>query len=119
MVRRFPEDSFFKASWLPMVHAALSLHSGDAAAAVERLQGASPIELGQRRALAGVSSRPADPKQGADERARLEFQKILDNKGVLVPKDFVSRGPDALSPGPPRPGTGSPRQRRSHEPLVV
>ena len=27
-------------------------------------------------------------KQGADERARLEFQKILDNKGVLVPKDF-------------------------------
>ncbi len=89
MVRRFPEDSFFKASWLPMVHAALSLHSGDAAAAVERLQGASPIELGTNAALWPAYLRGlAYLKQGADERARLEFQKILDNKGVLVPKDF-------------------------------
>ena len=69
MVRRFPEDSFFKASWLPMVHAALSLHSGDAAAAAERLQGASPVELGTNAALWPAYLRGlAYLKQGADER---------------------------------------------------
>ena len=89
MVRRFPEDSFFKASWLPMVHAALSLHRGDAAAAAERLQERQPVELGTNAALWPAYLRGlAYLKQGADERARLEFQKILDNKGVLVPKDF-------------------------------
>jgi DNA-binding winged helix-turn-helix (wHTH) protein/tetratricopeptide (TPR) repeat protein len=89
MVRRFPEDTLFKASWLPMVHAALSLHRGDGAAAVERLEGASSIELGTNAALWPAYFRGvAYLQQGADSRATLEFQKILDNKGVLVPKDF-------------------------------
>jgi len=30
--------------------------------------------------------------QGADDRATIEFQKILDNKGVLVPWDFSPAG---------------------------
>jgi eukaryotic-like serine/threonine-protein kinase len=89
MVRRFPEDSFFKASWLPMVHAALSLHRGDPASAAEQLQGARRVELGTNAALWPAYLRGvAYLNQGADDLARLEFQKILDNKGVLVPKDF-------------------------------
>jgi hypothetical protein len=89
MARRFPHDSFFKAAWLPMVHAALSLHRGDPALAVERLKSAEPVEVGTDAALWPAYLRGlAYLSQRADEKARLEFQKILDNKGVLVPKDF-------------------------------
>jgi tetratricopeptide (TPR) repeat protein len=89
MARRFPDDSFFKVSWLPMVQAALSIHRGDAASAVEQLQGPRRIELGTNVALWPAYLRGmALLSKNADEQARLEFQKILDNKGVLVPKDF-------------------------------
>ena len=89
MVRRFPQDSFFKTSWLPMVHAAVSLHRGDPAAAVERLKSAERVELGTNATLWPSYLRgQAYLQQGADANARLEFQKILDHKGVLAPKDF-------------------------------
>ena len=89
MVRRFPEDSFFKASWLPMAQAALSLHRGDPASAAEQLQDARRAELGTNAALWPAYLRGlAYLNQGAGDLARLEFQKVLDNKGVLVPKDF-------------------------------
>ena len=89
MARRYPEDSFFKASWLPMVHAALSLHRGDSASAAEQLHSAQRVELGSNAALWPAYLRGvAYLNQGAADVARLEFQKILDNKGVLVPKDF-------------------------------
>jgi eukaryotic-like serine/threonine-protein kinase len=90
MVRRFPQDSFFKSSWLPMVDAALSLHRGDPAAAVERLKRAERVELGTNAFLWPSYLRGlAYLQQGASANARLEFQKILDNKGVLAPKDFT------------------------------
>ena len=89
MVRRFPEDSFFKSSWLPMVHAAVSLHRGDPAAAVERLKRAERVELGTNAALWPAYLRGlAYLQSGCRREARLEFQKILDHKGVLAPKDF-------------------------------
>ena len=89
MVRRFPQDSFFKASWLPMVHAAVALDHGNPALAVERLKRAERVELGTNAALWPAYLRGlAYLNQGAHAEARLEFQKILDNKGVLVPKDF-------------------------------
>jgi DNA-binding winged helix-turn-helix (wHTH) protein/tetratricopeptide (TPR) repeat protein len=89
MARRFPEDSFFKASWLPMVHAAVSLHRGQPATVVEQLQGAGRVELGTNAALWPAYLRGlAYLNQGLAPEARAEFQKILDNKGVLAPKDF-------------------------------
>jgi DNA-binding winged helix-turn-helix (wHTH) protein/tetratricopeptide (TPR) repeat protein len=89
MAGRFPEDSFFKASWLPMVHAAVSLHRGDAASAVEQLQKTERVELGTNAALWPAYLRGlAYLDQRAEAKAGLEFQKILDHKGVLVPKDF-------------------------------
>ncbi len=89
MVRRFPEDSFFKTSWLPMVQAALSLHRRDPDSAAEQLQDARRAELGTNAALWPAYLRGlAYLNQGAADVARLEFQKVLDNKGVLVPKDF-------------------------------
>jgi eukaryotic-like serine/threonine-protein kinase len=89
MVRRFPHDSFFKASWLPMVHAAVSLHRGHPAVTVEGLKRAERVELGTNAAAWPAYLRGmAYLKQDAAAEARLEFQKVLDNKGVLVPKDF-------------------------------
>jgi DNA-binding winged helix-turn-helix (wHTH) protein/tetratricopeptide (TPR) repeat protein len=89
MVRRFPTDSFFKSSWLPMVHAAIALHRRDPAAAVEHLKGAERVEQGSNASLWPSYLRGLSyVQQGADAAARLEFQKILDNKGVLSPKDF-------------------------------
>ncbi len=89
MVRRFPHDTFFRAAWLPMVHAAISLRGGNPSLAVERLKGVEPVELGTDAALWPAYLRGlAYLSQRADAKARLEFQKILDNKGVLVPKDF-------------------------------
>jgi DNA-binding winged helix-turn-helix (wHTH) protein/tetratricopeptide (TPR) repeat protein len=89
MARRFPEDSFFKASWLPMVHAAVALHRGDPASVLEQLQRAGRVELGTNAALWPAYLRGLSYlNQGLESEARLEFQKILDNKGVLAPKDF-------------------------------
>ena len=89
MVRRFPESSFFKSSWLPMVHAAVSLHRGDPAAAVDRLKTAERVELGTNASLWPTYLRGLSYlRQGADANARREFQEILDHKGVLAPKDF-------------------------------
>lgn len=89
MVLRFPQDSFFKASWLPMIDAALSLHRRLPAAALERLQTTARVELGTNASLWPAYLRGlAYLDQGAGAEARLEFKKILDNKGVLLPKDF-------------------------------
>jgi eukaryotic-like serine/threonine-protein kinase len=89
MVRRFPESSFFKSSWLPMVHAALAIHRGDQAAAVDHLKSAERVELGTNASLWPSYLRGlAYLRQGADANALVEFRKILDHKGVLVPKDF-------------------------------
>jgi len=89
MRRRFPQDSFLKTSWLPMTHAALEIHRGRPARAVELLQPAAPAELGINAALWPAYVRGlAYLEQGAPNEARAEFQKILDHKGVLAPKDF-------------------------------
>jgi len=89
MDRRFPQDSFFKASWLPMVHAAVAIHRNDPARAVGLLRPAGRVELGINAALWPAYLRGlAYLDQGAGDEARAEFQKILDHKGVLAPKDF-------------------------------
>lgn len=90
MVRRFPANSFFKSSWLPMVQAALAIHRGDHGAAVDHLKSAEAVELGNNAALWPAYLRGLSYLgQGAGESALREFQKILDHKGVLVPKDFT------------------------------
>jgi len=89
MVRRYPQDSCFKASWLPMVHAAAAIRRDDPARGVELLQGAGRVELGNNAALWPAYLRGlAYLDQGAGDEARVEFQKILDHRGVLAPKDF-------------------------------
>jgi hypothetical protein len=89
MRRRYPQDSFFNTSWQPMIHAALELQGGDPARAVERLQPAGRDELGTNAALWPAYLRGlAFLAQGKGGEAGAEFQKVLDHKGVLAPKDF-------------------------------
>jgi eukaryotic-like serine/threonine-protein kinase len=89
MSRRFPQDSFVSASWLPMTRAALEIHGGHPARAVETLERARRIELGTDALLWPAYLRGlAYLAQGEGNEAQAEFQKILDRKGVLAPKDL-------------------------------
>jgi DNA-binding winged helix-turn-helix (wHTH) protein/tetratricopeptide (TPR) repeat protein len=89
MVRRYPQDSFYKASWVPMIRAAGEIHRGHPDGAVELLQGAIGAEMGTNAALWPAYLRGLSLSGRGDARdARGQFQKILDHKGVLAPKDF-------------------------------
>jgi eukaryotic-like serine/threonine-protein kinase len=93
MGRRFPQDSFNRVSWLPMTHAALAIHRGHPARAIELLQPAARTELGTDAVLWPAYLRGlAYLAQGAGDEARREFQKVLDHKGVLAPKDLSPVG---------------------------
>ncbi|HEY7922209.1 MAG TPA: winged helix-turn-helix domain-containing protein, partial [Vicinamibacteria bacterium] len=89
MSRRFPQDSFMSASWLPMTRAALEIRRGQTARAIETLERAGRVELGTDALLWPAYVRGlAYLAQGSGSEARTEFQKILDRKGVLAPKDL-------------------------------
>jgi DNA-binding winged helix-turn-helix (wHTH) protein/tetratricopeptide (TPR) repeat protein len=89
MDRRFPQDFFLKTAWLPMARAALEMHRGRPGRAVELLETAQRTELGTMTALWPAYLRGrAHLDHGQPTEALAEFQKILDHKGVLAPKDF-------------------------------
>jgi DNA-binding winged helix-turn-helix (wHTH) protein/tetratricopeptide (TPR) repeat protein len=89
MARRYPQDSFYKASWVPMIRAAGEIHRGHPDGAVELLQGAIGAEMGTNAALWPAYLRGLSLfGRGDAGDARGQFQKILDHKGVLAPKDF-------------------------------
>jgi hypothetical protein len=72
-----------------MIHAALEIRRGNPARAIELLEPTSRGELGTSAALWPAYLRGlAYIDQGAGSKAQIEFQKILDHRGVLAPKDF-------------------------------
>jgi eukaryotic-like serine/threonine-protein kinase len=89
MDRRFPQDFFLKTAWLPMARAALEIHRGRPDRAVELLEPAQRTELGTVTALWPAHLRGrAHLDRGQPTEALAEFQKVLDHRGVLAPKDF-------------------------------
>jgi serine/threonine protein kinase len=83
--KRFPRNTTVQFQYLPMIHAALALRTGDAGKAVEALVVAAPYELGSHVLLYPVYLRGEAylaAKQGA--AAGVEFQKILDHPGVVI-----------------------------------
>jgi DNA-binding winged helix-turn-helix (wHTH) protein/tetratricopeptide (TPR) repeat protein len=89
MERRFSQDFFLKTSWVPMARAALEIRRGRPDRAVELLQTAEGSEMGTVTALWPAYLRGrAQVDRGAAREALAEFQKILDHRGVLAPKDF-------------------------------
>ena len=95
MVRRFPQDTFFKTYWLPMIRAAVEINRNNSAQAVQLLQTVGRGEMGTNAALWPAYVRGlAYLGQRDGNEAMVEFQKIIDHKGVLIPKDI---NPDAYS----------------------
>lgn len=92
LARRFPEYTLVQFNYLPALRGKLALNRGNAAAAIEILQAASPYELGQTTtsvygwtALYPVYVRGEAflaAHQGGEAAA--EFQKILDHPGVVL-----------------------------------
>ncbi len=89
--RRFPEDTFVRFTYLPVLRALVALKRGDSAGAIELLQISKPYELGIPGSWFGFFGNlyPAYVRgtayfvahQGAD--ATLEFQKILHDRALV------------------------------------
>jgi eukaryotic-like serine/threonine-protein kinase len=86
--QRFPEDTVVHLNYLPVLRARLALGQGDAAKAIELLQVTAPYELGASRLLFGAlypvyfrGEAYLAAHQGAE--AAIEFQKILDHRGIV------------------------------------
>jgi tetratricopeptide (TPR) repeat protein len=89
LAKRLPKDTIVQSDYLPMIHAAAALRSGDGARAIEALVPSLPYELGQCNPTFTFSLHPVylrgeaylSAKQGA--AAASEFQKIIDHAGVV------------------------------------
>jgi ATP/maltotriose-dependent transcriptional regulator MalT len=91
--RRFPEDTSARFSYLPAVRALVALNRGEPAKAIELLQIAAPYELGEPQSsfTGSFGSFYAVYVRGAaylaahqGVEAAIEFQKMLDHRGVIV-----------------------------------
>ncbi|MFY9530541.1 MAG: protein kinase [Candidatus Acidiferrales bacterium] len=91
LAKRFPEDTVVQFNYLPTIRARLALNRNDASQAIEVLQAAAPYELGAPGTFAfspclypvylrGEAYLTAH--QGREAAA--EFQKILDQRGVVL-----------------------------------
>jgi DNA-binding winged helix-turn-helix (wHTH) protein/tetratricopeptide (TPR) repeat protein len=88
--KRFPLDTQMQALWLPAIHAQLALSRRDLAPALNALQAASPIELGNIPFGNNISCLyhvyirgEAYLAAGQGSAAAAEFQKILDHNGIV------------------------------------
>jgi eukaryotic-like serine/threonine-protein kinase len=93
LANRFPEDTRLVFAYLPTVRALLALNHREPSKAIELLQTASPYELGTVVFASSMRLGPLYPvyvrgeaylaaRQGRD--AAVEFQKILDHRGIVV-----------------------------------
>ena len=81
LAKRFPQDTLVQSEYLPMIHGAVALESGNAAKAIEALAAAAPYELGQALYPAYIRGE-AYLKLGQGSAAATEFQKIIDHPGA-------------------------------------
>ena len=87
--KNFAADTIVQFDYLPMIHAAAAIRSGDYRHAVEALTASQPYELGQTNSAFTFALYPVylrgeaylSAKQGI--AAATEFQKILDHTGVV------------------------------------
>ena len=88
--KRFPLDTQMQSLWLPAIQAQLALDKKNPAHALNALQAASPIELGQIAFVVNISCLypvyvrgEAYLAAGQGSAAAAEFQKILDHSGIV------------------------------------
>jgi serine/threonine protein kinase/tetratricopeptide (TPR) repeat protein len=88
--KRFPLDTQMQSLWLPAIQGQLALDKKNPASALNVLQSASPIELGQIGFVSNISCLyptyvrgEAYWAAGQGSPAAAEFQKILDHSGIV------------------------------------
>jgi tetratricopeptide (TPR) repeat protein len=88
--KRFPLDTQIQSLWLPAIQAQLALDKKNPTAALNTLQAASAIELGQIQFVANISCLyptyvrgEAYLAAGQGSPAAAEFQEILDHSGIV------------------------------------
>jgi serine/threonine protein kinase/tetratricopeptide (TPR) repeat protein len=88
--KRYPLDAQMQSLWLPAIQAQLALNKKNTAAALNALQAASTIELGQIQFGANISCLyhvfvrgEAYLAAAQGSAAAAEFQKILDHGGIV------------------------------------
>jgi hypothetical protein len=88
--KRFPLDTQMQSLWLPAIQAQLALDRQNPASALNALQAASPIELGQITFVTNMSCLypvyvrgEAFLAAGQGNAAAAEFQKILGHSGIV------------------------------------
>jgi len=88
--KRFPLGTQMQSLWLPTIQAQLALDRNNAAAALNRLEAATPIELGLIQFVNNISCLyplyvrgEAYLAAGQGRAAAEEFQKILDHSGIV------------------------------------
>jgi len=80
--KRFPTDTLINAVTLPIIQAAIEIHQGNPAKAIELLRAAAPYELGASAFFVPYLRGHGYLRAGAGLEAAAEFQKILDHRGV-------------------------------------
>jgi serine/threonine protein kinase len=88
--KRLPEDTIVQFNYLPTTRAQIDLIHNDFARAVEALQPAAPYELGSPHGVILLALYPVYVRgeaylavhQGSE--AAVEFQKILDHRGIVL-----------------------------------
>jgi serine/threonine protein kinase/predicted Zn-dependent protease len=85
LARRYPDDNLLNHYWLPSIRAAIEISRNDPGKAIEILQTAAPVELGNAGPLYPVHLR-AEAFLGRHQgkEAAAEFQKILDHRSVVL-----------------------------------
>jgi hypothetical protein len=88
--KRFPVDTQMQSLWLPAIQGQLALDKKNPAAALNALQVASRIELGQISFVVNISCLypiyvrgEAYLATGQGRAAAAEFQKVLDHSGIV------------------------------------
>jgi DNA-binding winged helix-turn-helix (wHTH) protein/tetratricopeptide (TPR) repeat protein len=88
--KRFPLDTQIRSLWLPAIRAQLALNKKNPTSALNALQAASAIELGNIQFTLNLSCLyhvyirgEAYLAAGQGSSARVEFQKILDHGGIV------------------------------------
>ena len=88
--REFPIHTIIQGYWLPCIRAAIEIQANKSAEALQILQNASPYELGQSQPFQFGMLYPVYLRGQAyllarqGKEAMLEFQRIIDDRGIIL-----------------------------------
>jgi serine/threonine protein kinase/tetratricopeptide (TPR) repeat protein len=104
LAKSFPEDTLVRFNYLPTIRAQLALNNHDSSKAIETLDIAGPLELGQPGDSAFTPSLYPVYVRGEaylaahkGMEAAAEFQKIIDRRGVVTNEPIAALAPLRLA----------------------